>query len=47
MRNGRLNLTFRDVVGVLDVSQFPQYRVSYDIEDNSQDKVLDKKDQIT
>jgi len=32
MRNsgeGRLNLTFRDVVGVLDETQFPKFRVSY------------------
>jgi len=26
---GRLNLTFRDVVGVLDETQFPKFRVSY------------------
>lgn len=27
--DGRLNLTFRDVVGVLDETQFPKFRVSY------------------
>ncbi len=26
---GRLNLTFRDVIGVLDETQFPKFRVSY------------------
>lgn len=32
MRNsgeGRLNLTFRDVIGHLDETQFPKFRVSY------------------
>ncbi|KAL6064274.1 2OG-Fe(II) oxygenase superfamily-domain-containing protein [Balamuthia mandrillaris] len=29
LRNGRLNITFREVSGSLDTSQFPRYRVSY------------------
>jgi alkylated DNA repair dioxygenase AlkB len=32
MRNGRLSLTFRDVIGFLDETQFPKFRVKYDIE---------------
>ena len=35
MRNGRLNVTYRDVgCGFIDKSQFPMYRVSYDIVTN-------------
>ncbi|KAJ9444145.1 Alpha-ketoglutarate-dependent dioxygenase abh1 [Diplonema papillatum] len=30
---GRLNITFREVTGVIDTSMFPSYRVSYDIEE--------------
>jgi len=31
MKSGRLNLTFRDVSdGKIDASLFPQYRVTYD-----------------
>lgn len=33
MREGRLNITFREVDGYLDPTQFPRYRVTYDIED--------------
>jgi len=32
VREGRLNITFREVEGVLDDTQFPKYRVKYDIE---------------
>ena len=31
---GRLNLTFREVDGVIDTSMFPAYRVKYDIEES-------------
>jgi hypothetical protein len=36
MREGRLNITYREVDGHLDETQFPRYRVSYDIETPSQ-----------
>eukprot|EP01059_Diplonema_ambulator_P011097 TRINITY_DN21068_c0_g1_i1.p2 TRINITY_DN21068_c0_g1~~TRINITY_DN21068_c0_g1_i1.p2 ORF type:complete len:289 (+),score=42.82 TRINITY_DN21068_c0_g1_i1:57-869(+) len=32
-QQGRLNITFRDVGGTIDTSQFPAYRVVYDIEE--------------
>mmetsp|Transcript_16461 Transcript_16461/g.22756 ORF Transcript_16461/g.22756 Transcript_16461/m.22756 type:complete len:341 (-) Transcript_16461:15-1037(-) len=33
MRNGRLNVTYRDVgCGCIDATQFPKYRIDYDVE---------------